>query len=100
MDLVINHCSDQHVWFKRHCRILKESMEIIFILGKGKTVSHRVITVPILEEVHGEKVKGTDYYYLHLFAKEQPDLNWYNPKVKEELYSMINWWLDKGTSRF
>lgn len=57
MDLVINHCSDSMNGLKRHCRILKESMEIIFILGKGKTVSHRVITVPILEEVHGKRFR-------------------------------------------
>ena len=43
-----------------------------------------------------EKVEGTDLYYLHMFAKEQPDLNWYNKEVLDELYKMINWWLDKG----
>ena len=45
-------------------------------------------------------MEGTEYYYLHMFAKEQPDLNWENPRVLEELYSMINWWLDKGLDGF
>lgn len=47
-----------------------------------------------------EKVPGTDKYYLHMFAKEQPDLNWENEKLRQKLYEMINWWLDKGLSGF
>ena len=47
-----------------------------------------------------EKVSGTDYYYLHMFAKEQPDLNWNNPRLLNELYTMINWWLEKGVAGF
>ena len=47
-----------------------------------------------------EKVPGTDKYYFHMFAKEQPDLNWENPKLRQELYKMINWWLEKGLSGF
>lgn len=43
---------------------------------------------------------GTDKYYLHMFAKEQPDLNWENEKLRKKLYEMINWWLDKGLSGF
>lgn len=43
---------------------------------------------------------GTDKYYLHMFAKEQPDLNWENEKLRQKLYEMINWWLDKGLSGF
>lgn len=47
-----------------------------------------------------EKVPGTDKYYFHMFAKEQPDLNWENPKLRQELYNMINWWLEKGLAGF
>ena len=47
-----------------------------------------------------ERRPNTNKYYLHSFAKEQPDLNWENPKVKEEIYKMINWWLDKGLAAF
>ena len=46
------------------------------------------------------KIPGTDKYYFHMFAKEQPDLNWENPKLRQELYHMINWWLEKGLSGF
>ena len=47
-----------------------------------------------------EPVPGTDMYYLHMFAKEQPDLNWENPKLRKEIYRMINWWLEKGLAGF
>ena len=47
-----------------------------------------------------EPVPGTDKYYLHMFAKEQPDLNWNNPRLKKELFDMVNWWLEKGVAGF
>ncbi len=47
-----------------------------------------------------EPIEGTEYYYFHAFAKEQPDLNWTNPKVRKEIYRMINWWLEKGVAGF
>lgn len=47
-----------------------------------------------------EPVPGTDKYYLHMFAKEQPDLNWENPVVRQKIYDMVNWWLAKGLAGF
>ena len=47
-----------------------------------------------------EPIEGTDYYYLHIFTKKQPDLNWENKELREEIYKMVNWWLDKGIGGF
>ena len=68
---------------------------IISILEKVKTAIHLAITVLILVAIVGEPVPGTDKYYFHMFAKEQPDLNWENPTLRKKLYDMINWWLEK-----
>ena len=100
MDLVINHCSDQHVWFKKALQDVEGEYGDYFYFRKGKNGQPPCNYRSYFGGSAWEKVQGTDYYYLHLFAKEQPDLNWYNPKVKEELYSMINWWLDKGLAGF
>lgn len=102
MDLVVNHCSSEHIWFKKALADKNSEYRDYFYFRKGNEDG----TPPDnLRSYFGgsvwEKVKGEDNtYYLHYFAKEQPDLNWYNPKVREEIYAMMNRWLLRGISGF
>lgn len=100
MDLVINHCSDQHEWFQKALKDPEGKYGDYFYFRKGKDGNPPSNYRSYFGGSAWEKVEGTDYYYLHMFAKEQPDLNWNNPEVLNELYTMINWWLDKGVAGF
>ncbi|MEE1242618.1 alpha-glucosidase [Frisingicoccus sp.] len=100
MDLVINHCSDQHVWFQKALADPEGEYADYFYFRKGKNGNPPSNYRSYFGGNCWEPVPGTDKYYLHMFAKEQPDLNWENPKVRQELYSMVNWWLDKGLAGF
>ena len=100
MDLVINHCSDQHEWFQKALQDPEGEYGDYFYFRKGKDGQPPSNYRSYFGGSTWEKVEGTEYYYLHMFAKEQPDLNWENPRVLDELYSMINWWLDKGLDGF
>ena len=100
MDLVINHCSDQHEWFQKALAEPNGEYADYFYFVKGKNGNPPSNYRSYFGGSVWEPVKGTDKYYLHLFAKEQPDLNWNNPKVKEKLFKMINWWLEKGLAGF
>ncbi len=100
MDLVINHCSDKHQWFKKALENPAGKYGDYFYFRKGKDGNPPSNYRSYFGGSAWEKVEGTDLYYLHMFAKEQPDLNWYNKEVLDELYKMINWWLDKGVSGF
>lgn len=100
MDLVINHCSDKHEWFKKALADPEGEYADYFYFVKGKNGNPPSNYRSYFGGSAWEPVKGTDKYYLHMFAKAQPDLNWNNPKVKEELFKMINWWLDKGLAGF
>ncbi len=100
MDLVINHCSDQHEWFQKALKDPEGEYGDYFYFRKGKDGNPPSNYRSYFGGSAWEKVEGTDYYYLHMFAKEQPDLNWNNPKMLNELYTMINWWLEKGVSGF
>ena len=100
MDLVINHCSDKHEWFQKALADPEGEYADYFYFIKGKDGKEPSNYRSYFGGSAWEKVPGTDKYYLHMFAKEQPDLNWENPKVKEELFKMINWWLDKGLGGF
>ena len=102
MDLVVNHCSSEHIWFKKAIADKNSPYRDYFYFRQGKTDG----TPPDnLRSYFGgsvwEKVPNEDnIYYLHYFAKEQPDLNWYNPKVREEIYAMMNRWFDRGVDGF
>lgn len=100
MDLVVNHCSDQHEYFKK--ALANPDGEyaeyFYFIKGKGKKAPSNYRSY--FGGSAWEPVPGSDKYYLHMFAKEQPDLNWENPKLRRKVYDMINWWLDKGLGGF
>lgn len=100
MDLVINHCSDKHIWFQKALEDPYGEYADYFYFRKGKDGNPPSNYRSYFGGSVWEPVKGTDLYYFHAFAKEQPDLNWNNPKVKDELYKMINWWLDKGLAGF
>lgn len=100
MDLVINHCSDQHVWFQRALADPEGEYADYFYFKKGKNGNPPSNYRSYFGGSCWEPVPGTDKYYLHMFAKEQPDLNWENPKLRQELYKMVNWWLEKGLAGF
>ncbi len=100
MDLVVNHCSDEHEWFKRACEDPDGKYGKYFYLrdkkeGELPTNWRSYFGGPVWDDL-----PGTDKQYLHVFHKKQPDLNWENPEVREEVYKNINWWLDKGLGGF
>lgn len=101
MDLVINHCSDEHEWFQKACEDPDGKYGKYFYIetvkdGKLPTNWRSYFGGSVWEKLPGHD----DKYYLHLFHKKQPDLNWENEEVREEIYKMINWWLDKGLAGF
>jgi len=100
MDLVINHCSDKHEWFQKALADPDGEYADYFFFRKGKDGNPPSNVRSYFGGSCWEPVPGTDRYYFHMFAKEQPDLNWENPKLLNELYTMINWWLDKGVAGF
>lgn len=100
MDLVVNHCSDQHEWFQKALKDPYGPYGNYFYFRKGKDGKAPSNYRSYFGGSTWEPVPGTDLYYLHFFAKEQPDLNWENPEVRQEIYKMINWWLDKGLAGF
>lgn len=100
MDLVINHCSDKHEWFQKALADPDGEYADYFFFRKGKGKNPPSNYRSYFGGSCWEPVPDTDKYYFHMFAKEQPDLNWENPKLRKELYNMINWWLEKGLSGF
>ncbi|MBO6113174.1 MAG: alpha-glucosidase [Lachnospiraceae bacterium] len=101
MDLVVNHCSDEHEWFKKACEDPDGRYGKFFYIrdvkdGKLPTNWRSYFGGPVWEKLPGHE----DKYYLHVFHKKQPDLNWENPDLREEIYKMVNWWLDKGLDGF
>ena len=123
MDLVVNHCSDEHEWFRKACEDPYGPYGKYFYIEK--------LSDPVPEEVRKQRAQNEnaafsadgrelpcnwrsyfggsvweplpgheDLCYLHLFHKKQPDLNWENPALREEVYSLIIWWLDKGLAGF
>ena len=100
MDLVINHCSDKHEWFQKALADPDGEYADYFYFRKGKNGNPPSNYRSYFGGSCWEPVPGTDKYYFHMFAKEQPDLNWENPKLRQELYNMINWWLEKGLAGF
>jgi len=97
MDLVLNHTSDQHEWFRRGRSSRSDQYYSYYHwwpAEKGEP-PHRCGFFDASGK-GWEYNAATDSYYLHYFAPQQPDLNWENPKVRAELYAMLRWWLDKG----
>jgi alpha-glucosidase len=100
IDLVINHTSDEHPWFIESRSSLKNPKRDWYIWRDGKKGKEPNNWESIFSGSAWQYDEKTDQYYLHLFSKKQPDLNWRNPDVRESLYEMINWWLDKGIDGF
>ena len=100
MDLVINHCSDKHEWFQKALADPDGEYDDYFYFRKGKDGNPPSNYRSYFGGNCWEPVPGTDKYYFHMFAKEQPDLNWENPTLRKKLYDMINWWLEKGLAGF
>ncbi len=99
MDLVVNHCSDEHEWFQKAAKDPDGPYGQYFYLAdqkEGRPCNWR----SYFGGSCWEPLPGTNRQYLHLFHKKQPDLNWENPAVREEVYKNINWWLDRGLAGF
>ncbi len=100
MDLVVNHTSDQHKWFQES-RKSKDNPYRNYYIWQDPVDGHE-------PNNWGSRFDGsawefdetTDQYYLHLYTKEQPDLNWDNPKVRQEVWNLMRFWLDKGVDGF
>ncbi|WMC92611.1 glycoside hydrolase family 13 protein [Kineothrix sp. MB12-C1] len=101
MDLVVNHCSDEHDWFQKAIQDPSGKYGNYFYIvdardGKAPTNWRSYFGGSVWDKLPGWE----DKYYMHLFHKKQPDLNWENGEVREEVYKMVNWWLDKGLGGF
>ena len=106
LDLVINHTSDEHEWFLEALKNPESKYRNYYIFKRGEnglppTNWRSHFGGSAWEKVEGEADEnGNEMYYLHLFTKKQPDLNWKNPEVRKELYEMVNYWLEKGIAGF
>ncbi|MDU5651230.1 MAG: alpha-glucosidase, partial [Clostridium perfringens] len=100
IDLVINHTSHEHPWFIESRSSRDNPKRDWYIWREGKGDEEPNNWESIFKGSAWEFCENSEEYYLHLFAKEQPDLNWENEEVRRELYNMINWWLDKGIDGF
>lgn len=100
MDLVLNHTSDQHPWFQEAIKNLDGEYAKYYIIKEGMGDQPPNDWKSIFGGSAWERIEGTNRYYLHLFTKGQPDLNWENEKLRKELYGMINRWLELGLSGF
>ena len=103
MDLVVNHTSDQHPWFQEALKDKNSPYRDYYFFRKGKRNGKKPPNnwSGFFAGSTWEKVPGSeDEYYLHLFTKEQPDLNWENPKVREEVIDILRYWLDMGVDGF
>ena len=100
IDLVINHTSDEHQWFIESKSSKDNPKRDWYIWRKGKGDLEPNNWESIFKGSAWEYDENTEEYFLHLFSKKQPDLNWENEEVRKELYKMINWWLDKGIDGF
>lgn len=101
MDLVVNHCSDEHEWFRKACAEPEGKYGKYFYItdareGKLPNNWRSYFGGPVWDKLPGHE----DKFYMHVFHKKQPDLNWENPKLRREIYDMINWWLEKGIAGF
>lgn len=100
MDLVINHTSDEHPWFVESRSSKSNPKRDYYIWTDAKNGEEPNNWESIFGGSVWEYDEPTEQYYMHIFSRKQPDLNWENPNVRRELYDMINWWLDKGIDGF
>ena len=100
MDLVVNHTSDEHRWFVESRKSKDNPYRDYYIWREGKDGREPNNWASCFSGPAWKHDDETDMYYLHLFSPKQPDLNWENPRVRQEIYKMINWWLEKGVAGF
>ncbi len=101
MDLVVNHTSDEHAWFLESRKSKDNPYRDYYIWREGKDGQAPNNWGSYFSGSAWQHDDATDMYYLHLFSKKQPGLNWENPKVREEVFSMMNWWCaEKGIDGF
>ena len=100
MDLVVNHTSDEHAWFMESRKSKDNPYRDYYIWREGKDGKEPNNWGSVFNGPAWEYDGNTDMYYLHMFSKKQPDLNWENPKVRDEVFSMMNWWCQKGIDGF
>lgn len=104
MDMVINHTSIEHRWFKEAISSPDSPYRDYYIIRKGKMVKGKLLPpsnwASTFTGSAWERIGDTDEFYLHLFCREQADLNWENPKVRDEIIDILNFWLDKGVDGF
>lgn len=108
MDMVINHTSIDHPWFREALKDTSSPYRDYYLIRPGKKITHlgktRILPPTNWNSTFTgsawERIEGTEDYYLHLFCKEQADLNWENPRVREEIADILNFWLEKGVDGF
>ncbi len=100
VDLVVNHTSDEHPWFVEARSSRDNPKHDFYIWRPGRDGKEPNNWASFFTPSAWEYNEATDEYYLHLFSKKQPDLNWKNPAMKEEIYDMMRWWLDRGADGF
>ncbi|WP_026695102.1 glycoside hydrolase family 13 protein [Peribacillus kribbensis] len=100
MDLVVNHSSDEHEWFQESRKSADNPYRDYYIWKKPVNGEPPTNWGAAFGGSVWEYDEQTGEYYLHLFSKKQPDLNWENPKLRQEVYEMMRFWLDKGIDGF
>src|SRR6266542_692302 len=100
MDLVVNHTSDEHPWFVEARKSRDNPYRDYYIWRPGKDGREPNNWAASFGGSAWEYDEATGEYYLHLFSRKQPDLNWENPEVREAVYEMLRWWLDRGVDGF
>jgi oligo-1,6-glucosidase len=100
MDLVVNHTSDEHAWFVQSRTSKANPYRDYYIWRPGKNGAEPNNWASFFSGSAWEYDATTDEYYLHLFSRKQPDLNWENPKVRASIHAMMHWWLEKGIDGF
>ncbi|MGG4169225.1 alpha-glucosidase [Rossellomorea vietnamensis] len=100
MDLVVNHSSDEHSWFIESRKSQDNLYRDYYIWRPGKDGNEPNNWTSFFSGSAWQYDETTDEYFLHLFSKKQPDLNWENPVLRTEIYDMMKWWLDKGVDGF
>ncbi|MBN8192648.1 alpha-glucosidase [Bacillus sp. NTK074B] len=100
MDLVVNHSSDEHGWFVESRKSKDNPYRDYYIWREGKDGGEPNNWESVFSGSAWEYDEATDEYFLHIFSKKQPDLNWENPTLRAEIYDMMKFWLDKGIDGF
>ncbi|RSK47846.1 glycoside hydrolase family 13 protein [Bacillus canaveralius] len=100
MDLVVNHSSDEHKWFVESRKSKDNPYRDYYVWRPGKDGREPNNWESAFSGSAWQYDEATEEYYLHLFSKKQPDLNWENPDLRKEVYKMMTWWLDQGIDGF